>query len=302
MSTKETTATGTYEARRSQRVSVGLATSDGDIWQENLAVCEGSTSDGEPRLVIRSYFRNNRTKDRVWDEPPSGAGTVIHADQATRSRAEQQKKELQWTLDMIPPEVDETDENNSDEKIETPKKKGIFGRFSRNNKKKVTKDVDNARDLNLQRAIARSMADQIGGYRESSSSEPVIYYDDEAPSDSIGQQQQLDQNFNKHDDEDIELAKVLSMSVETAQQNTMTEEEILQKVLEQSREEARMNEATGVASMPDRLNESFSSFHLSPATPKPAIAWLKTDVNEEDDDDVKVRAPPKLNSFDPYAN
>jgi len=329
--------TNTYEARRSQRVSGGDVVTDGDVWQEKLAVCEGSTDAGEPRLLIRSYYRNTRTLDRVWDEPPSGAGTVLHADPEMRSKAELQKQELQLTLEMIPPEEDEVLENeegggknSSSSNNNKPKKKGLFGgRFAR--KKKEKKDVDTSRDLNLQRAIARSMADQNGrGGGSNISDEPLVYFDDGEPMPGLMQQQQQ-QQIGSSLDEDIELAKALSMSVETAQQESMragatatatgagqfdlTEEEMFQRALEKSREES-LRGATGVASLPepsllhDFSSSSFTSLSVSPQSP--AKKGVKTDPNEgyygEDNSshlDQKLPAVPyppetSLKKFDPY--
>lgn len=319
-----------HEARRSHRVSGdNVAANDGDIWQEKLAVCEGSTDAGEPRLIIRSYYRNTRTLDRVWDEPPSGAGTVLHADQEMRSKAELQKQEIQLTLEMIPPEEDEKGGSKNDK----PKKKGLFGRFAR--KKKEKKHVDTSRDLNLQRAIARSMADQIGGGGGAGGDDdgPLIYFDDGVPSDLMREQQQSSsKNYGskQQEDEDIELAKALSMSVETAQRQSrgdvdfgvsLTEEEMFQRALQKSREES-VRGATGVASKPDpsfaSLEDSSTSFS---ASPRPAVKiGVKTDPNERYDGDEndmldqKLPAAPILGStprdppadntlkkFDPYA-
>eukprot|EP00542_Grammatophora_oceanica_P008748 CAMPEP_0194062828 /NCGR_PEP_ID=MMETSP0009_2-20130614/78689_1 /TAXON_ID=210454 /ORGANISM="Grammatophora oceanica, Strain CCMP 410" /LENGTH=70 /DNA_ID=CAMNT_0038714721 /DNA_START=39 /DNA_END=248 /DNA_ORIENTATION=- len=52
-----------FVARRSHHVSgKKFSQSDGDTWQETLAVCEMANV-----LTIRSYFTNLRTSVRVWD-------------------------------------------------------------------------------------------------------------------------------------------------------------------------------------------------------------------------------------------
>lgn len=257
-------APGVYAPRRSQHVSSNLAQSDGDIWQEKFAVCEGATPEGDAKLLIRSFYRNTRTKDRVWDEPPSGAGTVLHATSQMRNRAETQKQELQLTLEMIPPD----DEGNDDELKEKAikGKKGLFGRFR---KKKAKKQVETAKDLNLQRAIARSMADQNHG----GSDDPIVYYD--------GESSDVMETANGEDD-DLALAKALSMSESASRHDNgnSTEEEMFQRALEQSRMESR-GEATGVASMPTVLDESesYSSFTMPSETSPTGIG--KSDFDED---------------------
>jgi hypothetical protein len=279
-------APGVYAPRRSHRVSTNLAQSDGDVWQEKLAVCEGVTPTGEPRLIIRSFYRNTRTKDRVWDEPPSGAGTVLHATSEMRKAAEIQKEELQLTLEMIPPDEDNDNKINEKSKKE---KKSIFGRFR---KKKEHKQVSTSKDLNLQRAIARSMADQKFG----SSDEPIVYYDGE----SSGMQGTADD-----DDEDIALAKALSMSEAGAQHDSVTlmEEEMFQRALAQSQTESQQSAVYGVASMPTALDDSsFSSFSTSS---HPMRVVGKRDPNEDSDQKIPAipfgsdPAPPAT-KFDPY--
>ena len=154
MSTKGSARDGAYRPRRSQNVASDLAQSDGDLWQEKLAVCEGTTPAGEPKLLIRSFYRNKRTGDRVWDEPPSGASSVVHATSDMRKKAEMQKEELELTLDMIPPELDSAtaiDATNT-------AKGGFLGRFRKKTKSK--KEVETSKDLNLQRAIAAGRHDK----------------------------------------------------------------------------------------------------------------------------------------------
>ena len=293
--------TGVYAARRSQHVS-GSGVADGDLWQERLAVCEGSTDAGEPRLIVRSYYRNARTQDRIWDEPPSGAGTVAHANTEMRAKAETQKQELQMLLEMIPPEEEELEEggSGSNSNKNNGKKKGLFGRFAR--KKKEKKQVDTSRDLNLQRAIARSMADQSGG--AGGDDDPLIYYDDGEPSGLMQGYNSSSISVSKQqDDEDIELAKALSMSVETAEREAcgLSEEEMLQRALARSREETMRQDASGVASLPEPsfLQESFTSINASPqASVKMGVKtdrYQECDDNDGEEMNQKIPLAPTLN-------
>jgi hypothetical protein len=255
MASKVATNDNTYAPRQSQRVDLE-AHSDGDVWQEKLAVCEGEEK-GQPKLLIRSYYRNTRTGERQWDEPPSGAGQVLHADSKMRKTAENQRTELQLTLEMIPPDSELIDD---DQNLEKKGKKGFFRRLR---KKKDKKTVETAKDLNLQRVIALSIAEQT--YNAGGSNEPVILYD-------CGMQ--------NDDDEDIELAKALSLS--TAEDVTRrnheghTEEEMFQRALEASRQNS------AVARLPDFLDGSFSS-HLNEQ--QASQVGGKRDPNEDYADD-----------------
>lgn len=272
MTSKVATNDTAYAPRQSQRVDLE-AESDGDVWQEKLAVCEGEEK-GQPKLLIRSYYRNIRTGERQWDEPPSGAGQVLHADSKMRKAAEMQRTELQLTLEMIPPDSEIVD---GDQNIEKKEKKGFFRRLR---KKKDKKNVETAKDLNLQRAIALSIAEQT--FKAGGENEPVILYDGGMQNDN---------------DEDIELAKALSLS--TAEEATRrnheghTEEEMFQRALEASRQSS----ANGVARLPDLLDGSFSSHLCEQQTTQPSG---KRDPNE-DYDNEKVQKQRSL-KFDPYGN
>jgi hypothetical protein len=212
--------------RRSPRIAVDLAVSDGDTWYERIAVCESATADGRPKLLIRSYYRNSRTDEKVWEEPPSGASRIEHATPEMRTKAELQLQELQLTLEMIPDEEGAEDSKNKQKK----KKKGLFGRF----RKKEKKEVADSRDLNLQKAIAMSMADHHGG----ADGGPVVYFDTESPDE----------------DEAVAMAKAMSMSDTVAAHDdgaSMSEEEMLRRALEESRLDAHRNGVPDVASVPD---------------------------------------------------
>lgn len=295
--------------RRSTRVTTDLTDADGDTWRERVAVCEGiNATDGSPRLVLRSYFRNRRTGQRVWDEPPSGASNILFATSQERQKADKQLQELKVTLDMIPKEED-TVEGTYAESMDNKKKKGGFFRRLRssgnNNKMNVKgrrqqqQQMDDNHDLNLQRAIARSMADQRGGNH--TSEEPLVYFDSgQTPRESGG----LDE-----DDEELAMAKALSMSESNQNTNTTTtssyamagdtaglsEEEMLQIALEESRLEAERTSGMGAAT-------GKSPYETSESTPLP-------DANLLDDPEMDRKMPALKNppepptepGFDPYA-
>lgn len=223
-----TAATTTPAPRRSNRVDTAAAISDGDTWHERLAVCESATTEGRPKLQVRSYYRNARTQERVWDEPPSGAARICHATPEQRQRSEQQKLDLQSTLNMIPVDHEVPDGSFGEKR---KKKKG--GLFKNVFKKKDKKQVDDAKDLNLQKAIALSMQTAACGGNDN----PVVLFD-------------------HNDDDDLDMAKALSLSevgsgISDCKPHakpalneitaTMSEETMLQRALEESRLEAQRN-------------------------------------------------------------
>ena len=106
-----------YVARRSNHVSGDkYSKADGDSWQETLAVCELAG-----KLTIRSYFTNQRTQQRVWDEPPSGASKIIAASESMRKMANVQLQEMQIATGQVP-----------DTEHKPKEKKGLGGLFRRN--------------------------------------------------------------------------------------------------------------------------------------------------------------------------
>jgi len=329
--------------RRSNRVTNDIAEADGDTWTERIAVCEGVTDAGAPQLLLRSYYRNARTGARKWDEPPSGASNIQHATTEQRKKAELQMQELQLTLDMIPPDIDNPmAAAAASQDASTPKKKkGFFGRFrgggggSSNNNKKEKKQMDEAQDLNLQRAIARSMADQRGG---GSPDDPVIFYDPESSSPiraGAGEGGGFGVAYHEEDDDELAMAKAISMSEaeaaghvmpdvpqmtkSSAQQNprdvnSMSEEEMLQRAIEESRREAEQSQAAqGVASLPQSTDhfgistDGHGSFsHSSDALPPTSGGGGGSGYSDEFWDQkmpAKKAAPPTVavNPFDPYA-
>lgn len=236
---------GAYQARRSNKAARNAVAADGAVWKERLTVCEGVTDDGNPKITIRSYYRNQITQERVWDEPPSGASEVIFASSEQRKKADLQKQEMQLTLDELPPDMASLQHLSttsatalsSSDSTTTSKKKGakssggggLFGRFKK--VKEPTVLQDESKDLNLQRAIALSVAEAHGKKRSSfTSSDPVTLHD----MGGAG----IRRNLQQDDDEDVALAKALSMSAakaEALQPAGLTEDELLRQALKASR-------------------------------------------------------------------
>mmetsp|Transcript_23543 Transcript_23543/g.27013 ORF Transcript_23543/g.27013 Transcript_23543/m.27013 type:complete len:424 (-) Transcript_23543:220-1491(-) len=52
------------------------------------------TSSATNNLIIRSYYQNRRTEKKVWDEPPSGASKIVPASEEMRHMADIQLNEF----------------------------------------------------------------------------------------------------------------------------------------------------------------------------------------------------------------
>lgn len=232
------TPVDTFGPRRSTRVSTKKYSHDGDSWQEKLAVCEmPKTPSGTIKMTIRSYYSNQRSGERVWDEPPSGASRVLPATEEMRKMAEIQLQEMQISFGGIA----------EPESKEKPKKKGFFrrakvekedadtrhgkiqykpGSFLSRVKKESSNKIerDDTLDPELQKAIALSMAD--GGYQRAEAnqdpSEPVI---------------RSEVNHYRDDEETLAMAMALSLSELESSQVRLSEDEdgLLQRTLKESK-------------------------------------------------------------------
>jgi len=243
-SCKNSGTTGGTQTRQLKRVASDLAVADGDTWTERFTVCERPD-----KLVVRSYYKNSRTAQRVWGEPPSGASNVKHADDSMRKEADMRLHDLQSTLDMIP-----TEKNTA-----TPSKKEKSG-FIKRFRKKEKKPRDDSKDLNLQRAIARSMKDRRGA--DSSPHELVVLYNDQQQYQGDGDDEQDDSNNlnlqraiahsmkgddqqqcqgegDDKEDEALQMTKALSMSESLAQQQEREQQERKQQKEQQEREQQK---------------------------------------------------------------
>lgn len=141
-----------------------LTRADGDTWQEYIAVSEkaqttssnGSTRGGalsffgkkkkkkngsssnststntnersSSKLVLRSYYQNQRTGKKVWDEPPSGASRIVPATEEMRRMAELQLDEL-----YVPTSPSANNEDMANNSSKKNKGGGIFRRGNNTN-------------------------------------------------------------------------------------------------------------------------------------------------------------------------
>ncbi|KAL7469054.1 hypothetical protein ACHAXS_009298 [Conticribra weissflogii] len=61
---------------------------------------EADIAAASQRLALRPYFQSQNTGQRVWDEPPSGASTVVYASSEARKMAQAQLEEMRATYAM----------------------------------------------------------------------------------------------------------------------------------------------------------------------------------------------------------
>lgn len=278
-------------ARPTQRLGDQTIEADGDTWQETLAVCEPPQKKGEanpsaaPTLILRSYYQNTRSGKRVWDEPPSGASKILPATDEMRRMAEMQLTELHVVTTSV------AVSNAADQELEEPKKKKkglkkLFGSFG---KKKTKEDSNSAPkqnrqirykpgsrlvsgpsnpDSQLQLAIARSLADKEGRDYEFSPAAAGGDPSNNLSSSLTAAKQRKKRSKTKFaplptvppaggaDDDELEMAKALSLSV--AHQSGETEEQLLARVMEESRmmEEALQRGANQAAREQQRRSAS----------------------------------------------
>jgi hypothetical protein len=303
-----------YSPRRSTRVDENAVelTPDGDTWQEKICVCEGlGGKDGKtPRLVLKSYYRNNRTLQKVWDEPPTGASKVRYASSQDRRKAEAQLKELQSTLSMIPAESAPSSSSPKKERGGVGLLLGVF----RRNKQKPALEPHDAQDVNLQKAIARSMADHRRPHDTSNTSassagsleSPRVHYDPErrpaaAAAAAAGPRSGTNPFEELDDDEEAALAEALSLSLaesrtssvaathapaQTHDASSLSEDELLQLAIMESQRMAEQGQA-GRASRRDsprrnsrhRHERNYESRYESPQLmPSESLELLQDDV------------------------
>lgn len=259
---------------------------DGDTWREMMAVCEapeGTNENENGQLVIRSYYQNSRTGERVWDEPPSGATNIIPASDEVRRMATIQLDELHVV--------------KKGGKKTPQKKKTLMDRLFGNNKKKekkkrgrieykpgsqmyANKAKQDTEDALMQEAIAASIAESKGETYVRPPQEQQSSLEEE-----MAMAQALSMSAAERDAEENALAHALSLSVaehesvqtprpepqihipptltepqihipptEDLSNIPPTEEEILARVMEQSKLETKRGEGDLLNYPSDNLN------------------------------------------------
>eukprot|EP00535_Pseudo-nitzschia_heimii_P009852 CAMPEP_0197173988 /NCGR_PEP_ID=MMETSP1423-20130617/709_1 /TAXON_ID=476441 /ORGANISM="Pseudo-nitzschia heimii, Strain UNC1101" /LENGTH=303 /DNA_ID=CAMNT_0042622877 /DNA_START=159 /DNA_END=1067 /DNA_ORIENTATION=+ len=105
------------------------------------------TGDGN-NLVIRSYYQNNRTGKRVWDEPPSGASNIVPASQEMRSMAELQLDEMHVVTDST--DFGDKSELTSGSGSRSKSRTSLFRRANSNASNSVSSGSSNSTSRRIQ--------------------------------------------------------------------------------------------------------------------------------------------------------
>ena len=235
-----------------------LIRADGDTWQEYLAVSvkpepakapkrggplsifgkknknkqksestsTKSNGNDSKNLIIRSYYQNKRTKKKVWDEPPSGASKIIPASEEMRRMAEFQLGELYVSTDL-----GERSFSSSDS---VKKKSSTGGRFWLSN----TSSTGSASSLTIGESLS---------FKRNAEQKKRIRYKPNSILNSAKEISARDgtdksrQDSNKLNDRHLKEAIERSMADTSGRDQKATvesEDEILRRVLEESRLEA----------------------------------------------------------------
>jgi hypothetical protein len=200
---------------------------DGDTWQELMAVCEAESGGESGNLAIRSYYQNDRTNERVWDEPPSGATRIVPANEEMRRMAQMQLNEMH----LIVPDKKEK------------KKKGLLKKVFGKKKKQNEGDPKELPKIqykpNSQMYAKRALQDTEEGLIEAAIIASITECQDGTLSHTQG--------MTKEEEEQLAMATALSMSeVQGASEDQHqseereSEEEMLARVMEQSKIETKV--------------------------------------------------------------
>ncbi|KAL3908448.1 MAG: hypothetical protein SGILL_008476 [Bacillariaceae sp.] len=252
-----------FQARPSRslgRNAPGVAQADGSSWQEYLAVCEI-----QEKLQVRSYFENLTTGKRVWDEPPSGASHIIPATEEMRRMATMQLDDL-YVATMANGSGDNGsggDQNNDSKnkgsnKSDDKKKMGGIKSLFKFGKKDKDSNA-NPKETKIQYRPGSNLLATVSGENGSGSrtqrtdrhlQAAIAQSLAESSGVASGSSFQHQPDFSDHPDSDLAKAMALSLnesagmstsaSPDAAAASAVTddEDEILRRVLEQSKLEA----------------------------------------------------------------
>jgi hypothetical protein len=257
-----------------------LIRADGDTWQEYLAVSEkahttrysnastrggalsffgkknkkkhssNSTSNvatnktngsSSSNLTIRSYFQNLRTGKKVWDEPPSGASITVPASEEMRRMAELQLDELHVVATHAADIEDlgesahstSSNNNNSNSKKKKSLGGGIFRRgnnTSGSNGGTKGENANSGGSANNGSRIRYKPNSKLNTTRNASAAGSAATINDRQLQEAI--ERSMAETFS---------CGVAESKSNAGNDNAETEEEILRRVLEESRLEAANN-------------------------------------------------------------
>jgi hypothetical protein len=273
MAQENGTSKDLFDARpSSNRIGNVQVEADGDTWQESLAVYEAPPTAGAyaGKLVIRSYYQNKRSRQCVWDDPPSCARKILAASDEMRKMANVQLSKLHVVTTprgVVTP---------------TRKKRGFFGYGKKKDKspkedKKIqyrpgyskmfaktrVSNGEQKNDAQLQEAIARSLAE----------SQRIPYVDSKTPPGM--------------EDEELAMAKAISLS--QAEEHGETEEQILMRLMEESKQEAarakrgggkaKENDLFGLKAPPTPWPQDDRKMAAKPSNERPPTLYTNAQSN-----------------------
>jgi hypothetical protein len=198
---KEQSESG-YEPSKSTRIASPIAALE-DTWTEWLTVCEVvNPRTQRNQLEIRSFFESATTKEKVWDEPPSGAVNIVWASDEAKEMAAAQILDLQI--------VKGGDSTNAEEDKNEGKKKKKFSFkniFKRGDIELRAPDGKMAYKPGSSTALFVGMRDTDESLEEHNMQLQI------AMRESLKQQDpKHTPSVNENEEDDIDLATALSLS------------------------------------------------------------------------------------------
>lgn len=205
-----------YHPTKSTRIASPIEALE-DKWVEWLTVCEVvDPRTQQNKLEIRSFFESTTTREKVWDEPPSGAVNIVWASDEAKEMAAAQILDLQIV------KGDENSKNSEDDQNNEKKKK----KFS-------FKNIFKRKDIEI-RAPDGKMA-----YKPGSNTALFVGIGDDdkhhvqlqiAMSESLKLQDQIERlPINTSEEDDIDLATALSLSELDIQNGSSQNSSMLQE-------------------------------------------------------------------------
>lgn len=188
-----------FQPARSTRVTSAIEALE-DKWVEYLTICEiVNPRTNKNELEIRSFFESTATKEKVWDEPPSGALNTVWASDEAKEMATAQILDLQLI------KANETEVTGPDES-QKKKKFSIKNIFKRKN---ITIRAPEGRmvykpgsNMDLFVGKSRTEADSVVDEQLQLATSESLRIEGERVTDMI----------STEEDEDIALAIALSIS------------------------------------------------------------------------------------------
>jgi hypothetical protein len=149
-----------------------------------------SNGDESDELQLRSYFQSQQTGQRTWDEPPSGASSIVYASEEARKMAMLQMADIQ----VVP--APDSDTNQTDE--------------------------DGTTNKDSRSSFRRRLANMMGKKRDEPSHRPNLTYKEGSFTESFFQEERVP---GRHRTEEHNVQLALAMSLRTEEDVSLDQEE-----------------------------------------------------------------------------